>query len=296
MTDFSPYLIVCDFDRTLTDRQSRIPAANLAAIEYVTAHGGLFTMGTGRSVPMFRPHYRKIPCNAPLILYNGAAVYDYGTGILSDAIRIPAGKALLAWLLDRYPDLRFEVQAVDAHLLIGEDPARIRFYEDQGVVYRTVRPEEVSEPILKIAVFPTFRGTGVAQFFAGTAQELAAFDRAEAEIAAAWPELTVDRSAPRILDLQHKTANKGAAARRLADRLGRTLVCVGDARNDAAMLREADLAFAPADCDPAVKALGCCVLTRPCDDGAVAGVVEWLERAEASGGGPARGAERSQKV
>lgn len=279
MNDFSEYLIVSDFDRTLTDRQSRIPRENLAAIEFFTAHGGVFTMGTGRSVPMFRPHFQHVPCNAPLILYNGAAIYDYGTGVLSDAIWLPAGKALLTWLLDKYPDLRFEVQAVDAHLLMGEDPARIRFYEDQRVVYRTVRPEEVSEPLMKIAVFPPFRGTGVAQFFEGSREELALFDRVAGEIAAAWPDVRVDRSAPRILDLQHKTANKGAAARRLADRLGRTLVCVGDAMNDAAMLLEADLAFAPEDCDEAVKALGCCTLTRACDEGAIAGVVEALKQA-----------------
>ena len=277
MPDFSAYLIVSDFDRTLTDRQSRIPQANLDAIRYFTAHGGLFTMGTGRSVPMFRPYHAGIPCSAPLILFNGAGIYDYGTGELSEVVSLPRGPELLDWLLTSFPTLWYEVQQTEAHYLIGENPRRDRFYEDLGVEYRVVRPEQVPRPFLKIAIFPDFRDLGVAQFFDASPEQLALFDRAEREIAAAWPDLVVDRSAPMILDIQHRDGTKGAAARRLADRLGRTLVCVGDAMNDATMLREADLAFAPADCDPAVKALGCCAMTRPCGEGAIAGVVEALE-------------------
>ena len=282
MPDFSEYLIVSDFDRTLTDRQSRIPQANLDAIRYFTANGGLFTMGTGRSVPMFRPYHAGIPCNAPLILFNGAAFYDYGTGELSEAVSLPRSRELLEYLLERFPELWFEVQQPEAHYLIGDNPRRNLFYEDLGVEHRVVRPEEIPAPYLKIAIFPDFRDLGVRQFFDGSPEELALFDRAEREIAADWPELVVDRSAPRILDLQHRDGTKGAAARRLAARLGRTLVCVGDAMNDASMLLAADMAFAPCDCDPAVKALGCCTLVRSCDEGAIAGVVEALENLKKS--------------
>ena len=45
--------------------------------------------------------------------------------------------------------------------------------------------------------------------------------------------------------------DKGTAARRLADTLGRSiLVCVGDAPNDLAMLQAADYGFRTGDCDP----------------------------------------------
>ena len=222
MPDFSRWLIVSDFDRTLTDRQSRIPAANLEAIRYFTAHGGLFTMGTGRSVPMFRPYQAGIPCNAPLILFNGAALYDYGTDELTETVWIPEGRALLRALLDRYPELWFEIQHRDAHYLIGENPRRDRFYRDLGVEYRVVGPEEVPVPFLKLAIFSEFRDLGVSQFFGGTPAERARFDEAERQINRDWPELVADRSAPLILDVQHRRATKGAAARRLAERLGIT--------------------------------------------------------------------------
>ena len=276
--DFSDLLLVSDFDRTLTDRASRIPAANTEAIEFFKAHGGLFTMGTGRSVPMFAPYRAGVATNAPLILYNGAACYDYDSGELTEPIWMDTGLELLRYLREEFPTLRLELQGLDAHYFFDEDPARDRFYEGLGVAIRRVAPEQAPIPYLKLALFGEFREPSVAQFFSADEETLAFFQAAAEQIARDWPSLVVDRAAARILDLQRKDANKGAAARRLARRLGRTLICVGDAMNDASMLLEADRAFAPADCDEQVKALGCCTLTRPCGEGAIAGVVELLAR------------------
>lgn len=279
MLDFSNVLLVSDFDRTLTAQDSTIPAANLEAIRRFAAAGGRFTVGTGRSVPMFRPYRERIPANAPLILYNGAAVYDYNTETMSETVWMPTGRELLEYLAETFPELWVEVQGVDAHYLIGENPAREAFYRAQGVPFRTVTPAEAPERYHKLALFGPFSENGVRQFFQGTPEEDARFAACQERIMADWPMLRADRAAMKIIDLQDRRAGKGSAARNLARRLGRkTLVCVGDAMNDASMLQEADLAFAPADCVPAVKELGCCTLVRPCGEGAIAGVVEALER------------------
>ncbi len=278
MLDFSDILMVSDFDRTLTAPDSSIPQANLDAIRSFTERGGRFTVGTGRSAPMFRPYQDRIPTNAPLILYNGAAAYDYGTEELSGAVWMPTGRELLEYLVARFPELWLEVQGVDAHYLVGEEPVREAFYRAQGVACRTVSLAEAPERYHKLALFGRFRTMAVGQFYSGTPEEDAYFTASCEQIMRDWPMLRADRAAMKIIDLQAKEAAKGSAARALARRLGRkTLVCVGDAMNDASMLLEADLAFAPADCDPAVKALGCCRLVRPCAEGAIAGVVEYLE-------------------
>ncbi len=279
MRDFSDILLVSDFDRTLTAPDSRIPAANLEAIRRFMDKGGLFTVGTGRSVPMYRPCLKTIPTNAPLILYNGAAAYDYDTETLSETVWMPTGRDLLEYLTGTFPELWLEVQGVDAHYLIGENPAREAFYKAQGVAWRAVSLAEAPTRYHKLALFGAFRGDTVSQFFQGTPEEEARFRAAQDKIIRDWPVLRADRSAMRIIDLQDKRACKGSAARALARRLGRKrLVCVGDAMNDASMLQEADLAFAPGDCAPEVKALGVCTLVRPCAEGAVAGVVEALEQ------------------
>lgn len=278
MLDFSDILLVSDFDRTLTAPDSSIPAANLEAIRRFMDRGGLFTVGTGRSVPMYRPYRERIPTNAPLILFNGAAAYDYDSETLSETVWMPTGRELLAYLTERFPELWLEVQGVDAHYLIGENPAREAFYRAQGVPARTVTVAKAPERYHKLALFGQFSGKDVGQFFRGSPEEDAWFGQCQAQIMADWPMLRADRAAMKIIDLQDSRASKGRAARALAQRLGRkTLVCVGDAMNDASMLREADLAFAPGDCAPAVKALGLCRLVCPCAEGSIAGVVERLE-------------------
>ena len=73
MPDFSDFLLTVDFDRTLTAPDASIPERNLEAIRYFMAHGGTFTVNTGRSVPMYRQYMDIIPVNAPLLLYNGSA-------------------------------------------------------------------------------------------------------------------------------------------------------------------------------------------------------------------------------
>ena len=278
MTDFSDILLVADFDRTITAPDSSIPAANVEAIRRFMELGGRFTVGTGRSAPMFRPHHNKVPINAPLILYNGAAAYDYEKEELSGAVWMPTGRELLEYLTETFPDLLLEIQGVDAHWLIGEDPLREAFYRAQGVVARTVTLDEAPTRYHKLALFGQFRSLDVGQFYSGTPEEIARFGESCGRIMRDWPGLTADRAAPRIIDLQANRGGKGPAARALAERLGRkTLVCVGDAMNDASMLLEADLAFAPADCVAELKDLGVCTLVRPCAEGSVAGVVEYLE-------------------
>ena len=281
MTDFSDVLLVSDFDRTLTAPDSTVPEANLTAIRRFMERGGRFTVATGRSAPMFRPCQERIPVNAPLILYNGAAAYDYADNTFSGAVWMSGGRELLAYLTRNFPDLLLEVQGVDAHYLLGQSPLREAFYRAQGVACKPVALSEAPERYHKLALFGTFRSLDVGQFYSGTPEEDVRFSDCCVRIMRDWPELRADRAAMRIIDLQDRRAGKGAAARALAGRLGRsTLVCVGDAMNDASMLLEADLAFAPADCNEEVKALGCCTLVRPCAEGSIAGVVEALERME----------------
>ena len=54
MGRFSNVLLASDFDHTLTDMSGQIPARNLEAIAAFQAEGGIFTVASGRSIPMFR--------------------------------------------------------------------------------------------------------------------------------------------------------------------------------------------------------------------------------------------------
>ena len=277
MGRFDHVLLAVDFDRTLTDRKSEIPQANIDAIRAFTREGGAFTVATGRSVPMFRAKHAKIPSNAPLVLYNGAAFYDYATETLSGAAWMPRGLELLRDMAQAFPQLWAEVQGIDCHYLIGDCPMRRAFYASNDAACRQVTVEELPENMLKIALFGTFYDATVRQFFEYTPEELAEFDAAIAYLQERYGnELVIDRAAPRIIDLQAKAVSKGAAVRQLAKQLGRSLlVCAGDAPNDVSMLDAADLAFVPSDCEQSLLQKGYNVVC-PCDEGAVAGVIQQL--------------------
>lgn len=278
MGRFDDCLLAADFDRTLTNRASEVPQANLDAILEFEREGGLFTVATGRSVPMFRARHPLIPTNAPLVLYNGAAFYDYERETLSGAIPMPRGKEVLRDMAAHFPMLWAEVQGVDCHYLIGDCPMREAFYRANDAAAEQATVEELPETILKIALFGTFYDDTVRQFFTGTPEELAYFEAAIAYIKENYGgELVVDRAAARIIDLQAKSVSKGAAVRRLANSLDRKrLICAGDAPNDLSMLDEADRAFVPSDCEPSLLKRGYEVVCS-CEEGTIAGVLKQLK-------------------
>ena len=74
--------------------------------------------------------------------------------------------------------------------------------------------------------------------------------------------------------------DKGSGVAHLCDHLGIDIAdaaAVGDTYNDIPMLEVAAEAFAPANCIDAVRATGARILS-PCQDGAVADLVEILDR------------------
>ena len=279
MADFSHILLAVDFDRTITAPDGSVPERNLRAIRSFMEQGGAFTVATGRSIPMFAPRMDAVPVNAPMLLYNGAACYDRETGQLSGVLDLPGGRETIRRVMEEYPDLCWELQGLEVHYLFGENSLRDAFYRENGAKTAHAEVETVPGPFWKIAAFGTFRDTSVAQFFTGDPDELRAFRRIREQLARDYgDQLSVDLAAPRIIDVQHREATKGKAARALGSRLGRRiLVCAGDAPNDLSMLREADLAFVPGDCDPAVAAEGFPAVC-PCAQGSVADVVVALGR------------------
>lgn len=125
MGRFSNVLLASDFDHTLTDMSGQIPARNLEAIAAFQAEGGIFTVASGRSIPMFRKKAALVPVNAPCILYNGGACYDYRTDELLFAFPLADdAPQLLQALRDHCPNERTEVQTLDCHYAYGDDPRR----------------------------------------------------------------------------------------------------------------------------------------------------------------------------
>lgn len=271
MVSFSDILLTVDYDRTLTAPDSTIPESNLEAIREFMALGGAFTVNTGRSVPMARSFLDKVPTNAPLLLYNGAAAYDVKQEklLFAHEINLDLWKTIRE-VIALFPDLTVEVQALDKHYNFVPDPAWDALSAN-NCAYGTAQPDQDLGPFLKFALYKDICETTVEHLFRGTPELIRRMDEVETLLNQLYAGyVTVTRAGPRMIDVQARGVNKGSSARELQQQLGRNiLVCVGDAENDEAMLSGADYAFVPADAFLKDRYENVCC----CADGAVADVI-----------------------
>ena len=270
---YSDVLLTVDFDRTLTAPDSTVPQRNFEAIRYFMENGGVFTVNTGRGIPMAAHHIiGKIPVNAPLLLYNGSADFDPEIGQLTRIapIELDPGEVLMD-IQTRFPTLNVEVQSTIGHHLMLRNPGWEAYCQNNLCAYSYINPDTVPQPFLKFAVYGEFRQNTVASMYETTPEEAALFDQVTEYIQSRYGH-AVDtfRACARILDVHAKGTGKLNAARMLQAKLGRKyLVCVGDAENDLPMLRGADAAYCPSDADISQLFENVC----PCGDGAIADVI-----------------------
>ena len=269
---FSDVLLTVDYDRTLTAPDSTIPERNLEAIRYFIENGGVFTVNTGRSVPMTKVFRDRVPVNAPLLLYNGSAAYDLTEKRLTfcHAIHMDLWETVRR-CEELFPDLTVEVQGVDAHYRFSENPVWDAFSEHQNCAHAFAQPGDDLGDFLKFNLYGEFRSPVLADMFTGSEAECRRIDEAEAMLRREFgSHCEVFRAATRIIDVHAKGVSKARSARELQQHLGRKiLVCAGDAENDLSMMRDADYAFAPADGIIADRFETVC----KCADGAVADVI-----------------------
>ena len=268
---FSDILLTVDYDRTLTAPDSTIPARNLDAIRWFIENGGAFTVNTGRSLPMVQGFKDLVPTNAPLLLYNGSAAYDVKQDrlVFLHEIRMDMWKTV-GELLELFPDLTVEVQALDRHYNFLPNPAWDAFSAN-NCAYGTAKPGQDLGPFLKFSLYGEIRDVTVDHLFHGSEAEIRRLDEAEALLNRVYAgKVAVFRAGPRIIDVQAAGVSKCRSARELQAQLGRNiLVCVGDAENDVVMLDGADFAFVPADAILKGRYENVC----KCADGAVADVI-----------------------
>lgn len=272
MALFSDVLLTVDYDRTLTAPDSTIPRRNLEAIQYFMDNGGAFTVNTGRSIPMTRAFRDIVPVNAPLLLYNGSAAYDFATGKTAFLHPIPLEQeATLRTCMECYPDMVVEVQGWNAHYVFQKNPMWEAFTAHNRCAFATADPGDDLGPFLKFSLYGEIRDVTVASLFEGSPEELRRMDEVEADLRRRFGDkVEVFRSADRIIDVHAHGVSKARSARLLQQQLGRKiLVCAGDAENDLLMLEDADFAFIPADAIIAGRFPEVC----PCAQGAVADVI-----------------------
>ena len=202
---FSDILLTVDYDRTLTAPDSTIPERNLEAIRWFMENGGAFTVNTGRSLPMAHAFKDKVPMNAPLLLYTGGAAYDLKQEklVFMQEIQMDMWETVHR-LLELFPDLTVEVQALDKHYNFLPNPAWDAFSAN-NCAYATAEDGQDLGPFLKFSLYGEIRDVTVDQLFHGSEEEIRRMDDAEELLNKVYGDkVAVFRAGPRIIDVQAK--------------------------------------------------------------------------------------------
>ena len=266
MGKFDGLLLVSDFDDTLYDSHHRVPPRNLAAINYWLREGGRFTVATGRAYTTFAPYVHLAPINAPVVLSNGSAIYDFHTDtMLLETQLDPRAPQDFQALMDAIPSLGMEAYH-------GED---IYVFRPNYVTDGHMRKVGTDYTVAPIADMPTPWNKVIVQ------QEYDQLLRARAWLEEHCPERYEAIFSNRYyLEITHRGCNKGGMVQRLIDMLGverDNLYCVGDNQNDIPMMALSAIPFAPANCAKEVKDWGAKLLCH-CDEGVIGDIVEILDR------------------
>ena len=278
MGKFDRVLLASDFDNTLIYTEDALrtgapvpplSARNREALEHFMAQGGRFTVATGRALAAFASYAGSVPMNAPSVVCNGAAIYDFQKKEYLDyALLDEDARRRGQIILDRFPDLAVEAYHID-NVIHAVRPNHItRQHEHLTRVAVTEAPSlpEVPLPLGKLL------------FEAEHDVLREVLDQLTRE---GWDkDYELIFSGRTLLEMTAKGANKGGMVLRLARRLGvapEHVYCVGDEANDIPMLTAAAQGFAPANCVEAVRRCGATVVSDARAD-ALADVVEILER------------------
>lgn len=278
MGKFTGVLLVSDFDNTIVDTASSFrggaemptpSARTLEALAYFMEQGGRFTVATGRALASFAQLAGSVPMNAPSILCNGAALYDFSAGDYLDTnfLNEEAHRRVQA-VLNRHPGVAVEAYHIGNTIHAVQPNEITRHHEHITHVSVTEAPSllAVPAPLGKL-------------MFEGTHQELAEI-KAYLESQPWTEEYELIFSDPTLLEMTARGANKGGMVRRLAERLGISMehvYCAGDEANDLSMLLAAAEGFAPANCAAVVRESGATIVSDAAHD-ALADIIAILDK------------------
>lgn len=265
MDKFKGVLLASDYDGTLLGSDRAVSMTNRDAITYFMGEGGIFTVATGRVYNAFCHQYDCSFINAPVILGNGAVIFDFEKQRETFESFLPdAALADFYKIRDEFKDLAFEVYC----------NRQIYAHRPNLITKRHLERVMADCEIRELEDIPAPWSSTLLE---GDPDRL---KTVQAYIEKNMPGLyEVSFSGDYLLEVIAKGTDKGAAVMNLSKRLGikaENVYTIGDNENDVPMLKAAYRGFAPENAVNAAKEAAWKIVSS-CDCGAVADVIKCLD-------------------
>lgn len=265
MGKFDGVLLVSDFDDTFLGANRTVSPRNYRALDYYLSQGGLFTIATGRAHRTFAPHVHLTPVNAPVVLSNGSALYDFQADEMILQTMLPdTCLEDLGDVLSRWPTLGAEFYHGEDIFVHNPNYITEAHMKKVGTEYTICPLAKMPRPWTKVILQEEHPLQLQVQRYI--------LDRYGNEYEAVF-------SNHHYLEITRKGSTKGGMVDEMVKRLNldpSKVYCVGDNQNDIPMLARSAIPFAPANCAQEVKDWGARILCR-CNDGVLGDIVEILD-------------------
>lgn len=257
--------IITDLDGTLLNSKQQISDKLMKRIQQYMRRGGHFSLATGRTLSGVLPIIRALNLASPLILYNGAKIYDpvEGRYLVEHALPSEAAEAAL----NIYKTVGKEL-GLDLLVFGGE---RVFSPEYSDAVVQHANKDQINIDHRPFEYFYAMPGGISKMMLIGPPDRIRLFQQ---EATA----LNTVQSEPTYLEILPPNVNKGTALLRLIELVGAEpdqFAAVGDNLNDLEMVGMLRHGVAVRNAHPRLKEAASWVTNRTNDEDALLEVIEY---------------------
>ncbi len=258
-------LVAFDLDGTLLGRDLVLSDRVRAAITAMQDRGIHGCIVTGRMFAATLPYVQELRFDAPVVCYQGAAIFDPQSGrrIFDRSLAAPITTDLIAFAAER--DLHLQLYKDDRYYVVAENANSALYARLSGIAPIVV-------PSLSVAFAESAATKAVI-----VAQPLQAASFAEELRAHFGPRAYVTRSYPEFVEILSPEVDKGSALAFVAEYMGVPVaetMAIGDSWNDRPLLKAAGFGVAMGNAPEELREVAQAVVGTVANDG----VAEALDR------------------
>ncbi|MBE6844457.1 MAG: HAD family phosphatase [Ruminococcus sp.] len=263
MPDLSKYFLITDLDGTLLPNNKILSEIDKNAIQKFVHDGGKFTIATGRTLQSAQRYIDELEIKMPVIMYNGSLIYDNSEQKVLYTDELPViAENIAKDLLNFMENPGAEILRLDNIYIICNNG-----YEKEHTQICQVTP-------LYMPIEDVPSGGWFKILFATSPDEIT---RIEEYVKGKDYPVDFVRSHDIFIEMLPKNGSKGTALKEYLKMMNMKdirVVAAGDYHNDIEMLETADCGAATANAQPLVKEKADIVLTKSCNEGAIAELID----------------------